>query len=34
MKEKLGLTYKDMFMPKPQNKKPVLLKGLPDQITG
>ncbi|MDP2339160.1 MAG: hypothetical protein Q8N05_22425 [Bacteroidota bacterium] len=29
MKEKLGLTYKDMFMPKKQNEKPVLVKGLP-----
>lgn len=34
MKEKLGLTYKDMFMPKKQNEKPVLLKGLPAKITG
>ena len=34
MKEKLGLTYKDMFMPKKQNKKPVLVKGLPAKITG
>jgi hypothetical protein len=34
MKEKLGLTYKDMFMPKKQNEKPVLLKGLPANITG
>ncbi len=34
MKEKLGLTYKDMFMPKKQNDKPVLKKGLPAKITG
>lgn len=34
MKEKLGLTYKDMFMPKQQNEKPVLVKGLPAKITG
>jgi len=34
MKEKLGLTYKDMFMPKKQNEKPVLIKGLPAKITG
>ncbi|MDD2306340.1 MAG: DUF1080 domain-containing protein [Prolixibacteraceae bacterium] len=34
MKEKLGLTYKDMFMPKKQNEKPVLVKGLPKKITG
>lgn len=34
MKEKLGLTYKDMFMPKKQNDKPVLVKGLPAKITG
>jgi len=34
MKEKLGLTYKDMFMPKKQNEKPVLTKGLPAKITG
>ncbi|HZL08961.1 MAG TPA: family 16 glycoside hydrolase [Prolixibacteraceae bacterium] len=34
MKEKLGLTYKDMFMPKKQNEKPVLVKGLPAKITG
>lgn len=34
MKEKLGLTYKDMFMPKKQNEKPVLVKGLPSTITG
>jgi histidinol phosphatase-like PHP family hydrolase len=34
MKEKLGLTYKDMFMPKKHNEKPVLVKGLPKEITG
>jgi hypothetical protein len=34
MKEKLGLTYKDMFMPKKQAEKPVLVKGLPAKITG
>jgi hypothetical protein len=34
MKEKLGLTYKDMFMPKKQAEKPVLVKGLPSKITG
>ena len=34
MKEKLGLTYKDMFMPKKHNDKPVLVKGLPSKITG
>jgi hypothetical protein len=34
IKEKLGLTYKDMFMPKKQNEKPVLVKGLPKKITG
>jgi hypothetical protein len=34
MKEKLGLTYKNMFMPKKQNEKPVLTKGLPAKITG
>jgi hypothetical protein len=34
IKEKLGLTYKDMFMPKKQNEKPVLVKGLPAKITG
>ena len=34
MKEKLGLTYKDMFMPKKQIEKPVLVKGLPAKITG
>ncbi len=34
IKDKLGLTYKDMFMPKKQNEKPVLVKGLPAKITG
>ncbi|WP_430973869.1 family 16 glycoside hydrolase [Sunxiuqinia rutila] len=34
MVEKLGLTYKDMFMPKPAGQKPVQLKGLPAEITG
>jgi hypothetical protein len=34
MVEKLGLTYKDMFMPKPDGQKPVQTKGLPDKITG
>ncbi|MGQ8335203.1 family 16 glycoside hydrolase [Sunxiuqinia sp. A32] len=34
MMKKLGLTYKDMFMPKPNGSKPVQTKGLPDQITG
>jgi hypothetical protein len=34
MKEKLGLTYKDMFMPKKPADKPVLVKGLPAKITG
>lgn len=34
MKEKLGLSYKDMFMPKKQDQKPVLVKGLPAKITG
>jgi hypothetical protein len=34
MAEKLGLTYKDMFMPKPDGQKPVQIKGLPDKITG
>lgn len=34
MKEKLGLTYKDMFMPKKHQEKPVLVKGLPAKITG
>ena len=34
MKEKLGLTYKDMFMPKKHAEKPVLTKGLPAKITG
>ncbi len=34
IKEKLGLTYKDMFMPKKHTEKPVLVKGLPAKITG
>jgi hypothetical protein len=34
MKEKLGLTYKDMFLPRKQSEKPVLVKGLPAKITG
>lgn len=34
MAEKLGLTYKDMFMPKPDGQKPVQTKGLPTHITG
>ena len=34
MAEKLGLTYKDMFMPKPQGQKPVQIKGLPSAVTG
>ncbi len=34
MREKLGLTYKDMFMPKKQSEKRVLVKGLPKKITG
>ena len=34
MAEKLGLTYQDMFMPKPDGQKPVQIKGLPDKITG
>jgi hypothetical protein len=34
MIEKLGLTYKDMFMPRPDTLKPVLTKGLPKKITG
>lgn len=34
IQEKLGLTYKDMFMPKKQQDKPVLVKGLPAKITG
>lgn len=34
MKEKLGLNYKDMFMPKKHAEKPVLVKGLPATITG
>lgn len=34
MKEKLNLNYKNMFMPKKQSEKPVLVKGLPKKITG
>ncbi|MGD9928976.1 MAG: family 16 glycoside hydrolase [Mangrovibacterium sp.] len=34
MAEKLGLTWKDMFMPKPNGEKPVQKKGLPAHITG
>lgn len=34
MAKKLGLTYKDMFMPKPDGQKPVQVKGLPEKITG
>ena len=34
MIDKLGLTYKDMFMPHPDTLKPVLVKGLPKKITG
>jgi histidinol phosphatase-like PHP family hydrolase len=34
IQQKLGLIYKDMFMPKKQNEKPVLVKGLPAKITG
>ena len=34
MAKKLGLTYKDMFMPKPDGQKPVQIKGLPAKITG
>ncbi|WP_423128308.1 DUF1080 domain-containing protein [Gaoshiqia sp. Z1-71] len=34
MAERLGLTYKDMFMPRPKGRKPVEQKGLPAQITG
>lgn len=31
---KLGLTYQDMFMPRPDTLKPVLTKGLPGKING
>ncbi len=34
MAEKLGLSYQDMFLPKPEGEKPVQIKGLPDEITG
>lgn len=34
MVEKLGLTWKDMFIPRTDGNKPVQLKGLPDEITG
>ncbi|WP_321286772.1 family 16 glycoside hydrolase [uncultured Sunxiuqinia sp.] len=34
MIEKLGLTYKDMFLPKPDGLKPVQTKGLPAEIIG
>ncbi|MGV8092633.1 MAG: family 16 glycoside hydrolase [Mangrovibacterium sp.] len=34
MIDKLGLTYKDMFIPRPDTLKPVLTKGLPKKITG
>lgn len=34
MIDKLGLTYKDMFMPRPDTLKPVLVKGLPQKISG
>lgn len=34
MVDKLGLTFKDMFMPKPDGEKPVQTKGLPTEITG
>lgn len=34
MADKLGLTIKDMFFPKPDGQKPVQVKGLPDHITG
>lgn len=34
MIDKLGLTYKDMFIPRPDTLKPVLVKGLPKKITG
>jgi len=32
--EECGLTPDDIFMPKPHDQKPVLLKGLPKNITG
>jgi len=34
MIEECGLTPDDIFMPKPHNQKPVLIKGLPKKITG
>ena len=34
MIEECGLNPNDIFMPKPHEKKPVLVKGLPDAITG
>lgn len=34
MIEECGLTANDIFMPKPHKDKPVLVKGLPAQITG
>lgn len=34
MQQKLGLTYKDMFMPKKNKDKKVLKNGLPKKITG
>ncbi|HUX95991.1 MAG TPA: family 16 glycoside hydrolase [Bacteroidales bacterium] len=34
MIEECGLTPDDIFMPKPQEEKPVLVKGLPSKITG
>jgi histidinol phosphatase-like PHP family hydrolase len=34
MIKECGLQPSDIFLPKPQNKKPVLIKGLPKKITG
>lgn len=34
MQQVLGLTYKDMFVPRKQNEKPVMQKGFPSKITG
>jgi len=34
MIEECGLTPDDIFMPKPHEQKPVLIKGLPEKITG
>jgi histidinol phosphatase-like PHP family hydrolase len=34
MIEECGLTPDDIFMPKPHEEKPVLVKGLPAKITG